>query len=101
MTFSIECSRVAIAAGYSTSSDAIELNSNPDRRILCRTYTLETDMADDLNNRGAQDRSRIAMGEEHEVRYWTEALGVTKEELQRAVDQVGNGADAVREYLKK
>jgi hypothetical protein len=63
--------------------------------------TLETDMADDLKNRGAQDRARIALGEEHEVRYWTEALGVTKEELQRAVDQVGNGADAVREFLKK
>ena len=58
-------------------------------------------MADDLNNRAAQDRSRIALGEDHEVRYWTEALGVTKEELQRAVDQVGNGADAVREFLKK
>lgn len=79
----------------------IELNSNPDRRIVCRTHTLETDMADDLNNRGAQDRSRIAMEEEHEVRYWTEALGVTKEELQRAVDQVGNGAEAVRGFLKK
>jgi hypothetical protein len=63
--------------------------------------TLETNMADDLKNRGAQDRSRIAMGEEHEVRYWTETLGVTKEELQRAVDQVGHGADAVREFLKK
>jgi hypothetical protein len=63
--------------------------------------TLETNMADDLKNRSAQDRSRIAMGEEHEVRYWTEALGVTKEELQRAVDQVGHGADAVREFLKK
>lgn len=63
--------------------------------------TLETDMADDLKNRGAQDRARIALGEEHEVRYWTEALGVTKEELQHAVDQVGNGADAVREFLKK
>lgn len=58
-------------------------------------------MADDLNNRGAQDRSRIAMGEEHEVRYWTGALDVTREELQRAVDQVGNSADAVREFLKK
>ena len=41
------------------------------------------------------------MSEDYEVRYWTEALGVTKEELQRAVDQVGNGADAVREFLKE
>jgi len=58
-------------------------------------------MADDLSNRGAQDRSRISMGEEHEVRYWTQALGVSREELQRAVDKVGNSADAVRKELGK
>lgn len=58
-------------------------------------------MADDLNNRGRQDRDRIAMSEDHEVRYWTEALGVTKDELQRAVDAVGNSAAKVREFLKK
>jgi len=58
-------------------------------------------MADDLKNRGQQDRERIAMSEDHEVRYWTEALGVTKEELQRAVDAVGNSAAKVREFLKK
>ena len=57
-------------------------------------------MADDLKNRGARDRSRIAMGERHEVD-WTEALGVTREELQHAVDAVGNGVDPVRDYLKK
>lgn len=58
-------------------------------------------MADNLNNRGAQDRARIAMSETHEVRYWTESLGVTKEELQRAVDAVGNSAAKVREFLKR
>ena len=42
-------------------------------------------MADDLKDRGAQDRSRISMHEEHEVRYWTKALGVSKEELASAV----------------
>ena len=56
-------------------------------------------MSDDLNKRGQQDRSRINMHEKHEVRYWTEALGVTREELQRAVDQVGVSASAVREHL--
>lgn len=69
--------------------------------MLIRTYTLESDMADDKNNRGPQDRARISMSEDYEVRYWTETLGVTKEELQRAVDQVGNGSEAVREFLKK
>ncbi|HAK93348.1 DUF3606 domain-containing protein [Massilia timonae] len=56
-------------------------------------------MSDDLNKRGQQDRSRINMHEEHEVRYWTDALGVTREELQRAVDQIGVSASAVREHL--
>jgi 3-oxoacyl-[acyl-carrier-protein] synthase III len=58
-------------------------------------------MADDLRNRGAQDRSRISMSEEHEVKYWTEALGVSREQLQRTVDRVGNSAAAVRKELGK
>lgn len=57
-------------------------------------------MADDLNNRGPQDRARIAVGESHELRYWTLALGVTEDQLKEAVRAVGNGADAVRTYLK-
>lgn len=56
-------------------------------------------MSDDLKNKGQQDRSKIAMHEEHEVRYWTKHLSVTKEELQRAVDKVGNSAAAVRKQL--
>ena len=38
-------------------------------------------MADDLENRGAQDRSRVNVHEDYEVRYWTKKKGVTKEEL--------------------
>ena len=56
-------------------------------------------MSDDLKNSGQQDRSRINVHEEHEVRYWTEALGVSREELERAVKQVGVSASAVREHL--
>ena len=58
-------------------------------------------MADDLKNRGAQDRARISMTEEHEVRYWTHALGVSKEQLAAAVAKVGNSAQAVRRELGK
>jgi hypothetical protein len=53
-------------------------------------------MPDDLKNRGAQDRARISLSEEHEVRYWTKALGVTKEQLAAVVHKVGNSAEAVR-----
>ena len=47
-------------------------------------------MSDDLKNRGAQDRARINLSEEHEVSYWTKALGVTNEELTAVVYKVGN-----------
>ena len=57
-------------------------------------------MADDKNQRAPQDASRIAMGEDHEVRYWTDKFGVSAERLQVAVNAVGNGADAVEAYLR-
>ena len=58
-------------------------------------------MADDLTKRGQPDRSLINMSEDHEVKYWTRHLGVSREELQRAVDKVGNAAAAVRKELGK
>lgn len=58
-------------------------------------------MSDDTTNRGPQDRSRIAMGEDYEVRYWTQELGVSAEDLQRAVDAAGSSAEAVRAYLAR
>jgi len=58
-------------------------------------------MSDDLKNRGPQDRLRINVHEEHEVRYWTQELGVSREELERAVLAVGVMAAAVRTYLNK
>ena len=58
-------------------------------------------MSDDLIKRGQQDRSRINVHEEHEVRYWTEALGVSREQLEQAVKQVGVSAEAVRAHFKR
>lgn len=57
-------------------------------------------MSDNLNQRGQQDRSRINVHEAHEVRYWTEKFGVSKEELERAVEQAGTSASAVEQHLK-
>lgn len=56
-------------------------------------------MSDDLNNRGAQDRAHININEPHEVAYWTQELGVTKERLQQLVKDAGTSAKAVREKL--
>jgi hypothetical protein len=57
-------------------------------------------MSDNLQDRGQQDRSRINLHEQHEIQYWTKALGVTKEQLEQAVKQAGNSADAVRQHLR-
>ena len=48
-----------------------------------------------------QDRTRIALNEDYEVRYWMEALHVTQQELEDAVRTVGNSADRVREYFSQ
>lgn len=56
-------------------------------------------MADNLKNRGQPDRSKINMHEEHEVKYWTRHLGVSRERLQQAVAKVGDSAAAVRKQL--
>jgi hypothetical protein len=54
-------------------------------------------MSDDSKNRGEPDRSRINLSEDDEVRYWTEKLGVSKEQLAVAISKVGNSPDAVRQ----
>jgi len=58
-------------------------------------------MADDPARRGPKDRFRINIHEEHEVRYWTEALGITRDRLILLVKQVGISAEKVRAQLKK
>ena len=58
-------------------------------------------MSDDLTKTGRQDRSRISTSEEHELHYWSQKLGVSKEQLKDAVHKVGNSVDAVRAHLGK
>ncbi|VTU32173.1 hypothetical protein H6CHR_03747 [Variovorax sp. PBL-H6] len=60
----------------------------------------QDNMADDKTKVGGQDRTRINVNEDYEVRDWTRSLGVTEEELRKAVAAVSNQADKVREYLK-
>lgn len=56
-------------------------------------------MADDRTKTG-HDRKLIALGEEHEVRSWTQALQCTEAQLRQAVQAVGKSAERVREYLR-
>jgi hypothetical protein len=58
-------------------------------------------MADDLSKRDSRDRDRINVNEEWELRDWSQKFGVSPDELKRAVQQVGDRADAVRQHLGK
>ncbi len=58
-------------------------------------------MSDDKTKTGGQDRKRINLNEDYEVRDWTKSLGVTEQQLRDAVKEVGDSADKVREHLKK
>jgi len=60
---------------------------------------METAMADDPSIRGHQDRQRINIHQEHELRYWSEKFGITPDELKQAVDAVGPMADDVEQRV--
>jgi hypothetical protein len=57
-------------------------------------------MADDLKKAGGQDRARINVNEDYELRDWSKKFGVTKDELKEAVAAAGDRADAVEKHLK-
>ena len=57
-------------------------------------------MSDDKSKTVA-DRKRINVHEEQELRYWSHRLGVSSDELKRAVSKVGVMADDVARALDK
>jgi hypothetical protein len=85
---------IGIAAG------ARRLSSSAPCSVTTR-FSSCTITRDDLKNRGAQDRARVNVHEEHEVRYWTEKWGVTKQQLTDAVQKAGVSVDAVARELGK
>ena len=62
-------------------------------------YRGRPDEGDSLATREQPDRSKINMSDPREVHCWTKHLNISKEELQKAVDKVGNSAAAVRKEL--
>jgi predicted RNA-binding protein YlqC (UPF0109 family) len=46
-----------------------------------------------------RDRSKIMLDQEDEFKHWVRHFGVTKDELTRVVEKVGNSAAAVRKEL--
>ena len=57
-------------------------------------------MSDDKNQSQGQDRQRINVHQDYELRDWAKSLHTTPERLKEAVQAVGDRADKVREYLK-
>jgi hypothetical protein len=45
------------------------------------------------------ERTKIDMCNPDDVEYWTNELGVSKERLQRAIDEAGNSELAVRRHI--
>lgn len=56
-------------------------------------------MSDDKSKSGGQDRQRINVNQDYELRDWAKSLDTTPEKLKEAVAAVGDRADKVREYL--
>jgi len=57
-------------------------------------------MADDTSKSGGQDRTRINVNQEHELRDWSKKYGCTPEQLKAAVKAVGTMAADVEKHLK-
>ena len=57
-------------------------------------------MADDKNLRDDRDRSRVAGNEDYEIQHIAEKLGVSAEEVRRAIQQVGNNRERIEEHLR-
>lgn len=57
-------------------------------------------MPDKLQNPGGQDRKRINVNEDYELRDWSKKFGVSKDKLKEAVQAVGDQAAKVEQYLK-
>ena len=60
----------------------------------------DTLMSDNTQQRGGQDRERINVHQDHELRRWAKKFDATPEQLKEAVQAVGDRADAVEMHLK-
>jgi hypothetical protein len=58
-------------------------------------------MPDNKQFTGGQDRQRINVNEDYELRDWSRKFGVTPEELRRAVQAVGDQAEKVKAHLSQ
>ena len=58
-------------------------------------------MADNLKKTGKPDDARINVEQDHELGYWSEKLGVSREELRKAVQAAGPMVKDVQRHLNR
>ncbi len=58
-------------------------------------------MPDDKSNVGAQDRARVAGGEDYEVRYFAEQNGISIEQAQQLIEQHGNSREKLEQAVRQ
>lgn len=58
-------------------------------------------MSDDKTKVGGQDRQRINVNEDYELRDWAKSMNTTPERIKEAVQAVGDRAEKVRAYLRE
>jgi hypothetical protein len=57
-------------------------------------------MSDSKEQTGGQDRKRINVNQDYELRDWAKKFNVSPDELKKAVGKVGDRAEAVERELK-
>jgi hypothetical protein len=58
-------------------------------------------MSDDKTKVGGQDRERINVNEDYELRDWAKSMNTTPERIKEAVQAVGDRAEKVRAYIRE
>ena len=54
---------------------------------------------DNLKEKKPRDSSKISLEEDWEITWWTQSFGVSRKELEEAIQKVGNSVEKVKEYL--
>ncbi|WP_343558938.1 DUF3606 domain-containing protein [Sphingobacterium sp.] len=57
-------------------------------------------MSDNKNQKDARDRNQVAISESYEVDYIAKELGVSRQEVEAAIEKVGNSREEISKYLK-
>jgi hypothetical protein len=58
-------------------------------------------VADDKNNRGEPDRSRVSGSEDYEVEYFAREVGITPDQVRELIKKHGNDRETLTREAKK